>query len=269
MPTIGLGTFEENGPRSCEASIENALSIGYRMIDTAEAYKNESAIGNALSRSAIPRKDIFITTKVWFKSFDHARETVMESMKKLQVDYIDLVLLHWPFGNTYAAYRDLEQLYKEGAVRAIGVSNYTPDRLIDLIMFNEIVPAVNQIETNLTSQQREAHLWMEKYNVQHEGYAPFGQGLANEMFDNPVLKAIARKYGKTERQISLRFQIQMGVVVIPKTTHPDRMKENIDIFDFKLEETEMQQLMSLDKAAPLIGNSQDPKKVETAKSWLL
>ena len=267
MPVLGLGTFLLTDPDTCERSISEAIRIGYRSIDTAQGYGNEEYIGRAVAGSDVAREELFITTKVWFKNYEHTRASVEESMRKLQTDYLDLVLLHWPFGNTYAAWRELEELYAAGRIRAIGVSNYTSDRLIDLILYNKVVPAVNQIETNLISQQTEIYRWMKKYCIQHEGYAPFGQGKIDALYDDPVLMYIADRYHKTVRQVVLRFQIQSGVVVIPKTMHPDRLKENFEVFDFGLEANEMEILRSFDKATPLIGNPQDPVTVASSIEW--
>ena len=267
MPVLGLGTFLLTDPDTCERSISEAIRIGYRLIDTAQGYGNEEYIGRAVAGSDVAREELFITTKVWFKNYEHTRASVEESMRKLQTDYLDLVLLHWPFGNTYAAWRELEELYAAGRIRAIGVSNYTSDRLIDLILYNKVVPAVNQIETNLISQQTEIYRWMKKYRIQHEGYAPFGQGKIDALYDDPVLMYIADRYHKTVRQVVLRFQIQSGVVVIPKTMHPDRLKENFEVFDFGLEANEMEILRSFDKATPLIGNPQDPVTVASSIEW--
>ena len=267
MPVLGLGTFLLTDPDTCERSISEAIRIGYRSIDTAQGYGNEEYIGRAVAGSDVAREELFITTKVWFKNYEHTRASVEESMRKLQTDYLDLVLLHWPFGNTYAAWRELEELYAAGRIRAIGVSNYTSDRLIDLILYNKVVPAVNQIETNLISQQTEIYRWMKKYRIQYEGYAPFGQGKIDALYDDPVLMYIADRYHKTIRQVVLRFQIQSGVVVIPKTMHPDRLKENFEVFDFGLEANEMEILRSFDKATPLIGNPQDPVTVASSSEW--
>ena len=267
MPQLGLGTFQSNDAALCEQTILNALSLGYRMIDTAQGYGNEAFIGNALARCGVPREELFIVTKVWFKNYENTRESVMKSLKDLQIDYLDLVLLHWPFGNTYKAWRDLEALYKEGLIRSIGVSNYTPDRLVDLVQYNKVVPAVNQIETNLHAQQRDCRKWMDKLGIRHMGYAPLGQGRMNEVYDEPTLKAIAERHGKTTRQVVLRFQLQQGVIIIPKTVHPDRLKENIDIFDFELTADEMQTLIAMDKNAPMIGNPQNPDLVEMSATW--
>lgn len=266
MPLLGFGTFLMGGAE-CEESVLTALRSGYRMIDTAEAYGNEDAVGNAIVESGIPRKEVFIVTKVNFRSYENTCETVGASLQKLKTSYLDLVLLHWPFGNYYAAWRELEKLYHEGKIRAIGVSNFAPDRLIDLIEFNKVTPAVNQIETHLLCQRRTEHKWLEKYHVRHMAYAPLGQGRKNEMFENPVLVEIAKVHGKTAAQVALRFLMQSGVVVIPKSVHADRIKENFNLFDFELTVDEMNQLVKMDTAMPMIGNPEDPAMVEEAMKW--
>lgn len=266
MPMLGFGTFLVGGAE-CEESVLTALRSGYRMIDTAEAYGNEEAVGNAIVKSGILREELFIVTKVNFRSYENTRETVEASLKKLKTSYLDLVLLHWPFGNYYAAWRELEKLYKEEKIRAIGVSNFDPDRLIDLIEFNEITPAVNQIETHLLCQRHTEHNWMEKYHVRHMAYAPLGQGRKNEMFENPVLLEIAKAHGKTAAQVALRFLMQSGVAVIPKSVHEERIKENFDLFDFELSTDEMEQIVKMDTTVPMIGNPEDPAMVEVAMKW--
>ena len=267
MPKLGLGTFRSTDPQECENAVLDALKIGFRLIDTAQAYGNESYIGKALAKTDVPREDLFIVTKVWFRNFDKAYGSVIKSMKDLGVDYLDLVLLHWPFGDTYSAWRDLEKLYKEGLVRSIGVSNYEPDRLVDLILYNEVIPAVNQIETNLVAQQKESHKWMEKYGVAHMSYAPFGQGRMDELYEDPALKAIAAKYGKTARQITLRYLLQNDVILIPKSVKQERLKENFDVFDFSLSADDMAMLAAFDKNSPLIGRPETPELVEMAAKW--
>lgn len=267
MPVLGLGTFLSNDPAVCEQSVVDAISLGYRLIDTAQGYGNEEYIGQAIARCGVPRKELFITTKVWFRNYGNTRASVEESMRKLQTDYLDLVLLHWPFGDTYAAWRVLEELYTEGKIRAIGVSNYTADRLVDLVNYNKVVPAVNQVETNLVSQQTEVRTWMDKLGVQHMGYAPFGQGHLDELYDEQALRHIADRCHKSVRQVVLRFQIQSGVVVIPKTTHIERMKENLEVFDFELLDNEMEIIRSFDKGAPFIGNPQNPDLVSSSVDW--
>lgn len=224
-------------------------------------------MGQAITKCGVARSDLFITTKVNFRSYEDTAQTVETSLKKLNVDYLDLVLLHWPFGNYYAAWRELERLHREGKIRAIGISNFDPDRMIDLIEFNEITPAINQIETHLLCQRQAEHQWMDKYHVQHMAYAPLGQGRKNEMFEAPVLVEIAQAHGKTPAQVALRYLTQRGVVVIPKSVHPDRIRENLDVFDFELSVEEMAQLQKMDTAAPMIGDPENPEKTEMAMTW--
>lgn len=266
MPMLGFGTFLMGGTE-CEESVLTALRSGYRMIDTAEAYGNEETVGNAIVKSGVPREDLFLVTKVNFRSYENTRATVEASLEKLKTNYLDLVLLHWPFGNYYAAWRELEKMYQEGKIRTIGVSNFDPDRLIDLIEFNQVTPAVNQIETHLLCQRRTEHEWLEKYHVQHMAYAPLGQGRKNEMFENPTLVEIAKAHKKTTAQVALRFLMQSGVVVIPKSVHEGRIKENYDVFDFELTADEMAGLVKMDTAIPMIGNPKDPTMVEAAMKW--
>ena len=266
MPILGFGTFLMSGAE-CEDSVLSALRSGYRMIDTAEAYGNEEAVGNAIIKSGISREELFLVTKVNFRSYENTRATVEASLEKMKTSYLDLVLLHWPFGNYYAAWRELENLYQEGKIRAIGVSNFDPDRLIDLIEFNQVTPAINQIETHLLCQRRAEHEWLEKYHVQHMAYAPLGQGRKNEMFEHPALVEIAKAHGKTAAQIALRFLMQNGVVVIPKSVHEGRIKENFDVFDFELTADEMAGLVKMDTAVPMIGNPENPIMVEAAMKW--
>lgn len=266
MPVLGFGTFLMGGVE-CENSVLAAIEAGYRLIDTAEAYGNEDAVGQAITKCGVPRSDLFLTTKVNFRSYESAAQVVESSLKKLNTDYLDLVLLHWPFGNYYAAWRELERLHREGKLRAIGISNFDPDRMIDLIEFNEIVPAVNQIETHLLCQRQAEHGWMEKYHVQHMAYAPLGQGRKNEMFEAPTLVEIAQAHGKTPAQVALRYLVQRDVIVIPKSVHPERIQQNIDIFDFELSAGEMAQLQQMDTATPMIGDPENPEKAELAMTW--
>ena len=261
MPLLGLGTFKSAGD-DCVNSVRMAIEAGYRMIDTAEGYKNEEQVGQGIAESGIDRKQLFIVTKVSFKSFENAREAVLSSLKKLRTDYLDLVLLHWPFGNYYAAWRELEKLYAEGILRAIGVSNFEPDRLIDIISFNQITPAVNQIETNLFCQRQVERKWMEKYHVGPMAYAPLGQARRNEMFTLPEVTALADKYGRTPAQILLHYLIQLGIIVIPKSVHEERIKENFNVFGFELTTAEMETLRALDTASPMVGTPAKPEKVE-------
>ncbi|MBO4867033.1 MAG: aldo/keto reductase [Ruminococcus sp.] len=273
MPMLGYGTFQVTDAAECKNSVLEAIRAGYRLIDTAQAYGNEEAVGAgikaALDEGLCTRSELFITTKVWFRYFEteDCRKSLDESMRKLGVEYIDMVLLHWPFGNVYAAWRVLEEYYKAGKIKAIGVSNMEADRFIDLINFNEVKPELNQIETHLYCQRLEEKEWLEKYGIAHQAYAPLGQGRANEMFSEPAVKELAEKYGKTPAQVLLRFLVQSDVAVIPKSVHTERIRENIDIFDFELNEDEMLSLQALDKASPMIGNPEAPEKIEYAMTW--
>ena len=261
MPLLGLGTFKTAGDE-CVNSVRTAIEAGYQMIDTAEGYKNEEQVGQGIAESGIDRKQLFIVTKVSFRSFENAREAVLSSLKKLRTDYLDLILLHWPFGNYYAAWRELEKFYAEGIIRAIGVSNFEPDRLIDIVSFNKVVPAVNQIETHLFCQRQVERKWMEKYNVRPMAYAPLGQARRNEMFTLPEVTALAEKYSRTPAQILLHYLIQLGIVVIPKSVHEERIKENFNVFGFELTAAEMETLRALDTASPMVGTPAKPEKVE-------
>ena len=266
MPLIGFGTFMLGG-ETCTEAVTAAIESGYRMIDTAEAYGNEKEVGEGIRRSSIDRWELFLVTKVNFKSYEHAEQTVMQSPENLQTDYLDLLLLHWPFAIYYAAWRTLEKLYGDGRVCAIGVSNFEPDRLLDLIAYNKIVPAVDQIETNLYCQRGAERVWMDKKQVAHMAYAPLGQGNRNEMFQEPAVLALARKYGKTPAQILLRFLTQNGIAVIPRSTRPEHIRENFVLFDFTLTLDEMAQLAALDRKKPLIGRPEAPELVEFSLTW--
>ena len=266
MPLVGFGTFMLGG-EACTEAVAAAIENGYRMIDTAEAYGNEKAVGDGIKQSGVDRKELFLVTKVNFKSYENAEQTVKQSLENLQTDYIDLLLLHWPFANYYAAWRVLEKLYAEGKVRSIGVSNFEPDQLIDLIAYNKVVPTVNQIETNLYCQRSIEWSWMDRKQVAHMAYAPLGQGSRNEMFSEPVVLAIAEKYGKTPAQVMLRFLTQKGIAVIPRSSQPAHIKENFDLFDFALTPEEIAQLSALDKKEPLIGKSETPELVELSLKW--
>ncbi|MCC8023865.1 MAG: aldo/keto reductase [Clostridium sp.] len=269
MPILGFGTYQVTDPEECEKSVIEAVKAGYRLIDTAQAYGNEESVGAAIKNCGIPREELFITTKVWFHNYETESciASLEESMKKLGVDYLDMVLLHWPFGNVYSAWRVLEEYYEAGKIRAIGVSNMEADRLIDLISFNRVKPILNQIETNLYCQRKADHEWLVKYGVAHQAYAPLGQGRANQMFEETAVGTIAAAHEKTPAQILLRFQIQNGVAVIPKSVHTERIWENINIFDFVLTDAEMEQLAALDTGKPMIGEAENPNKVEFAMTW--
>ena len=262
MPILGYGVYQVS-KEECERCVADALSVGYRSIDTAQSYFNEEQVGNAIVKSGISREDIFLTTKVWIEhyGYEEARKSVLKSMEKLQTDYLDLVLLHQPFSDYYGAYRALEDLYDEGKLRAIGVSNFYPDRLVDIVSFSRIKPMVNQIEVHPFNQQIEAKKWLNKYNVQIEAWAPFGEGRGG-LFENPVLSEIAGKHNKTTAQVMLRWHIQRGVVVIPKSTHKERMEQNIQVFDFALDETDMDKITALDKAQSSFFSHSDPAMVE-------
>lgn len=262
MPMLGYGVYQVS-PAECERCVLDALGVGYRLLDTAQSYGNEEQVGNAIKKSGLSRGEIFLTTKVWVEhyGYDAARASVLESMQKLQTDYLDLVLLHQPFADYYGAWRALEDLYDEGRLRAIGVSNFYPDRLVDIANFSRIRPMVNQVEIHPYHQQAEAKGWMDKYGIQAEAWAPFGEGRGG-MFSDPVLNAIGQKYGKTAAQVVLRWHLQRGVVVIPKSTHIQRMEENLHVFDFALCEEDMAAIEALDKKQSAFFSHQDPNMVE-------
>lgn len=270
MPILGFGTFLINDKNECERSVISAIQTGYRLIDTAKAYGNEDAVGLGIKNSGIKREELFITTKINFGDFEKedCKKALKDSFEKLQLEYIDLVLLHWPFGNTYAAYRILEDFYERGLIRAIGVSNYMPSQLVDLIKFNKVVPAVNQIEVNLHCQQKELREINKKYNVATQAYAPLGQGKAEYLYELPALVEIAKKYNKTPRQIALKFLIQNNISIIPKSVHIERIMENFDLFNFNLSKEEIDIITKLDKCKNLIGNSQDIALAEFAMTWV-
>ena len=262
MPILGYGVYQVT-PEECEQCVLDAIRAGYRFIDTAQAYANEEGVGNAVAKCGVPREELFITTKVWITNagYENAKASIDESLKKLQSDYIDLLLIHQPFGDYYGTYRAMEEAYKEGKARAIGVSNFYPDRYIDIAHFAEVKPAVNQVETHVFQQQKLAKEYMKKYGAQIESWGPFAEG-KNDMFTNPVLTEIGRKYHKSVAQTALRFLIQSGVVVIPKSVHKERMEENINVFDFHLTEAEMQRIESLDGGESLFFSHYDPETVE-------
>lgn len=262
MPKLGYGVYQVD-KEECERCVLDALKVGYRHIDTAQSYFNEEEVGNAIAKSGIPREQIFLTTKVWVENYgyDETRKSVLESMRKLKTNYIDLVLLHQPFSDYYGAWRALEDLYAEGVIKAIGVSIFYPDRLVDICSFARIKPMVNQVETHPHNQQIEAHEWMKKYGVQHEAWAPFGEGRGG-MFEEPLLVEIGKKYGKTAAQVILRWDMQRNVVAIPKSTHIERMEQNFDIFDFELSEEDMAKIATLDKKQSSFFSHYDPKMVE-------
>ena len=262
MPQLGYGVYQIT-KEECERCVLDALEVGYRAIDTAQSYFNEAEVGDAIEKSSVDRKDIFQTTKVWIEHYGYeaTKASVLKSMEKLKTDYIDLVLLHQPFADYYGAYRALEDLYEEGKLRAIGVSNFYSDRLVDIASFARIKLMVNQIETHPLNQQIEAHKWLEKYGVIHEAWAPFGEGRGN-MFSNAVLQNIGAKYNKSVAQVILRWQLQRGIVVIPKSTHKERMAENLNVFDFTLTDADMKNIAALDTKTSSFFSHQDPGMVE-------
>lgn len=262
VPANGFGVYQVS-KEDCKESVLTALKTGYRHIDTAQSYFNESEVGEALKESDVPRKEIFLTTKVWIDNYGEGKtyDSVVESLKKLQTDYLDLILLHQPVGDYYAAYRDLEKLYEEGKVRAIGVSNFYPDRLVDLCMFAKIKPMVNQIEVNVFNQQVEAKKWADKYGVVLEAWAPFAEG-RNNMFHNEVLQAIGEKHNKSVAQVILRWLYQRGIVSLAKSVHEERIKENFDIYSFELDNDDMKKIETLDTKTSSFFSHQDPGIIE-------
>lgn len=262
MPKLGYGVYQVKN-EECERCVLDAISVGYRAIDTAQSYGNEEAVGSAIVKCGVPRDQLFLTTKVWISNagYEKAKASIDKSLKNLQTDYIDLLLIHQPFGDYYGTYRAMEEAYKAGKLRAIGVSNFYPDRLIDLCQFVEVTPAVNQVETHVFQQQKVAHEYMEKYHVQHESWGPFAEG-RKDFFTNPTLVEIGQKYGKSSAQVALRFLLQSDVVVIPKSTHKERMEQNIHVFDFTLSEEDMEAIRKLDEGESLFFSHYDPATVE-------
>ena len=268
MPMLGYGVYQ-TPPEDTERCVLDAISIGYRSIDTAQAYGNEEGVGNAIEKCGLPREELFITTKVWISNagYEKAKASIDESLKKLKTDQVDLLLIHQPFGDYYGTYRAMEEAYKAGKARAIGVSNFYPDRYLDLAHFAEVTPAVNQVETHLFCQQKTAKEYMKKNGTQIMSWGPFAEG-KNDYFNTPALKEIGEKHGKTTAQVALRFLLQSGVVLIPKSVHKNRMQENFDIFDFNLNEAEMKQLEALDGGKSLFFSHYDPQTVEWFMSFV-
>ena len=267
MPQIGYGVYQVS-PAECERCVSDALSVGYRMIDTAQAYHNEEGVGAAVKKSGIARDELFLVSKVWISNygFDKAKASIDESLRKLGTDYIDLMLLHQPFCDRYGAYRALEAAYKEGKVRAIGVSNFYPDHFIDLASNVEIVPAVNQVETHVFDQQVEAQGYMKEFGTHMMAWAPLAEG-RNNFFTNPVLEAIGKKYGKSVAQVPLRWLIQRDVIIIPKSVHVERMQQNLDIFDFELSQDDMAAIAGLDTKQSLFFDHHAPEVVKMFMGW--
>lgn len=265
IPLLGFGVFQVTDMAECERSVLDAINTGYRLIDTAASYMNEEAVGKAIKNCGVDRDELFITTKLWIQSkgYEGTKKAFENSLKKLQLEYLDLYLIHQPFGDVYGEWRAMQDLYKEGRIKAIGVSNFHPDRLMDLMVHNEIVPAVNQIETHPFHQQNETQLFLQEHKVQIESWGPFAEG-KNNIFHNEILSSIGKKYNKTIAQVILRWLTQRGVVAIPKSVRKERMEENFNIFDFNLDEADMNEIKKLDTKASLFFDHRDPAMVK----WL-
>ena len=267
MPQMGYGVYQIE-PEDCERCVMDAISVGYRMIDTAQAYPNEEAVGKAWKKSGIRREDLFLVNKVWHSNYGEGQtmKSIDESLRKLQTDYIDLMLLHQPFCDRYGAYRDLEKAYKAGKVRAIGVSNFFPDHLVDLAANMEIAPMVNQVETHVFDQQREARKYMDEIGTHIMSWAPLAEG-QNNLFSDPVLTKIGEKYGKTAAQVALRWLLQSDVIIIPKTVHKSRMEENLNLFDFTLDADDMEAIALLDTGHSLFLDHHDGEVAKQFMEW--
>ncbi|MFF2877567.1 aldo/keto reductase [Gottfriedia sp. NPDC057991] len=263
MPILGFGVYQIQDENECEQAVYDALMAGYRLIDTAASYLNEKAVGRALKRSGVPREEMFITTKLWVQDtgYEQTKKAFEKSLERLQLDYLDLYLIHQPFGDVYGSWRAMEELYRDGKIKAIGVSNFYPDRLTDFIIHNEVVPAVNQVETHPFCQQIESHDLMKENNVQIESWGPFAEG-KNNMFQNEVLASIAEKHNKSVAQVILRWLTQRGVVAIPKSVRKERIIENFNIFDFKLCQEELERIGALDTKESLFFSHRDPEMVK-------
>ncbi|ABQ28516.1 aldo/keto reductase [Geotalea uraniireducens] len=263
MPILGFGVFQVSDPKECERSVSGALQAGYRLIDTAASYMNEEAVGNAIRSSGVDRHEIFVTTKLWVQDagYDNTRKAFDKSLAKLQLDYLDLYLIHQPYGDVFGSWRAMEDLYREGKVRAIGVSNFHPDRIMDLIIHNEVIPAVNQIETHPFCQQVETQRFLQENGVQIESWGPFAEG-KNDLFSNELLTAIGSKYGKSVAQVVLRWLTQRSVVVIPKSVNKERIVQNFNIFDFKLSPEDMVAISTLDRRESSFFDHRDPEMVK-------
>ncbi|PDT12972.1 MULTISPECIES: aldo/keto reductase [unclassified Rhizobium] len=265
MPILGFGVFQVPDPAECERSVRDAIDVGYRLLDTATSYGNEEAVGTAIRNHGIDRSDLFVTTKLWIEdaTYEGAKAAFQRSLNKLQLDYLDLWLIHQPFGDVYGAWRAMEELYKAGRIRTIGVSNFYPDRLLDFVLHNEIVPAVNQIEIHPFHQQEDAEKLLQEYNVQPEAWGPFAEG-KNGLFTNELLRSIGNKHGKSIAQVVLRWLIQRNIVAIPKSVRKERMAENFSIFDFALDQKDVEAIGSLDQKASSFFDHRDPAMVK----WL-
>ncbi len=268
MPILGFGVYQVPDLAECERVVSDAISVGYRSIDTAQAYMNEEAVGSAIRKSGIAREEFFITTKIWISNYGYekAKASLDASLEKLQTDYIDLVLLHQPFGDYYGAYRAMEEYYKAGKIKAIGISNFAPDRVADLAIFSDVTPMVNQVETHVFNQQVNARKTMDEYGVQIESWGPFAEG-SNHLFTNETLVAIGQKYHKSAAQVALRYLIQRDVIVIPKTVHKNRMEQNFDVFDFVLTDDDMAEILKLDTGKSLFFSHTDPETVKAMSTF--
>jgi len=270
MPILGFGVYQITDQSECERSVADAIEVGYRLIDTAAAYRNEEAVGRAIKQSGVPREEFFITTKLWISDTGYERTIAAfkRSMDRLQLDYLDLYLIHQPYGDVYGAWRAMEELYGEGMIKAIGVSNFYPDRVMDFIVHQNVAPAVNQIETHPFHQQVATQKFLEENNIQIESWGPFAEG-RNEIFSNELLKTMGEKYGKTIAQVILRWLVQRKVVVIPKSVRKDRIEENFDVFDFELSDDDMAEIATLDTGQSLFFDHRDPKMVANLSSFKL
>ena len=268
MPILGFGVWQIPDADECEQAVYDALMAGYRLIDTAAAYENEEAVGRAIKRSGVPRGEIFITTKLWIQDagYESTKKAFAKSLERLQLDYLDLYLIHQPFGDVYSSWRAMEELYRESKIKAIGVSNFEPDRLVDLILHNEITPAVNQVETHPFFQQVEAAQVMKEFNIRHEAWGPLAQG-KNNIFQNDILVSIAEKHHKSVAQVIIRWFAQRGVVAIPKSTHKERINENFNIFNFELSQEDMNAIATMDTKKSLIPSKRNPEVVKRFASW--
>lgn len=269
MPMVGFGVFQIHDAKTTQTVVEEAIKTGYRLIDTAQVYGNEEAVGKAIKASGVPREELFITTKLWISDFSYeaAKDAFNESLRKLDLDYVDLYLLHQPFGDIFGAWRALEELYKEGKIKAIGVSNFKPDQLANLAAFNEVTPAVNQIELHVFNQKEDEQAYMLSKGVQTESWDAFAEGQF-DVFNNPVLKEIAEKYSKTTAQVMLRWQLQRGIVSLSKSANPERVRQNFDIFDFELSAEDMDKIATLNTNTTVFSDHHEAKTVELLASFV-
>lgn len=269
MPMVGFGVFQIHDAKTTQTVVEEAIKTGYRLIDTAQVYGNEEAVGKAIKASGVPREELFITTKLWISDFSYeaAKDAFNESLRRLDLDYVDLYLLHQPFGDIFGAWRALEELYKEGKIKAIGVSNFKPDQLANLAAFNEVTPAVNQIELHVFNQKEDEQAYMLSKGVQTESWGAFAEGQF-DVFNNPVLKEIAEKYSKTTAQVMLRWQLQRGIVSLSKSANPERVRQNFDIFDFELSAEDMDKIATLNTNTTVFSDHHEAKTVELLASFV-